>query len=385
MNRGTSKYGRAGGCWPSQSQALLLRAALLGKDAVHDAWSRWKQTASLEAIDPGSYRLLPLVYRNLTLVGVNDPLLARLKGVYRNTWYRNQIAMRDLAVSLRTLDAAGIRLLLLKGLALNHLYYRDLGLRPMADADVCVPLENATAAVAVLQRLGWRPDFPWSEKPWSEKRLDALHALGFHNAAGQAIDLHWHVLPESVGRHGDDAFWAAARPMSVADIRVYMLDPTDELFHTCAHGVRWNAVPPLRWVADAFTILRTTPDDIVWERVVATAQRHRLTLPIRRALRYLQTQFEVAVPPAVLEQLDRLPVSFGSWCEYRYRVSAGPHTVLGNLPQFWFHALRSRAHRSWVATFKCFLRCLEVVWDCEGLGQIGVQALARGIRRVRAR
>ena len=147
---------RAGGCWPSPVQVLLLRAALLDGAAAHAAWAGWKRATSLEAIDPGSYRLLPLVYRNLLRAGVDGPLLATLREVYRDTWYRNQLALRDLAASFRALDAAGIPLMLLKGLALSHVYYRDLGLRPMDDVDLLVPVEHAPAAAAVLHGLGWR-------------------------------------------------------------------------------------------------------------------------------------------------------------------------------------------------------------------------------------
>ena len=37
---------------------------------------------------------------------------------------------------------------------------------------------------------------------------------------------------------------------------VFTLDPTDQLFHTCAHGVKWEPVPSLRWIVDAAMILK---------------------------------------------------------------------------------------------------------------------------------
>ena len=198
------------------------------------------------------------------------------------------------------------------------------------------------------------------------------------------IDLHWHLLPELCDRHADDDFWAAARPASIGDIRVCTLAPTDELFHACAHGVRWNRIPPLRWVADAHTILRSTPADIAWERLVAAAQRHRLTLPIRAALRYLHTHLDVAVPPAVLARLDRTPVSVSERCEYGMRVSPGLNALFGSLPVYALKALRLRAAHGCPAMLKGFVYQLEVQWNCRGMRQIGTQALVRGIRRVRA-
>src|SRR5262245_53419620 len=119
---------RVGGAWPAREQTLLLDAALLPFDAAWSAWQAWKTAVDFEnGLDRGSYRLLPLVYRNLSRPGLEDPLLGRLKGVYRLTWYKNQFLFRTLAEVLRRLDAAGVPALVLKGASLTTLYYRDLG------------------------------------------------------------------------------------------------------------------------------------------------------------------------------------------------------------------------------------------------------------------
>lgn len=379
MNRLRSSTAAAGSCWPNPVQLLLLRAALLDPPAAYNAWVAWRQAAHLEAIDPGSLRLLPLVYRNLTRAGVVDPLLGKLKGVHRKTWCRNQLALRDVAESLRALEGAGIQLMLLKGQALSHVYYRDLGVRPMDDVDLLVPVEDAPAAAAILQGLGWR-----AEPAWSEHCVATFNETTFTNASGAVIDLHWHLLPELCARNADDEFWAAARPTSVAGIHVVTLAPTDELFHACTHGVRWNRMSPLRWVADAHTILRSVPAEVSWERLVAVSQRHRLTLPIRAALRYLRSQLGVAVPPAVFAELDRVPVSVSERCELAMRVSPLLNTLLGGLPWYWLNTLRVGAAHGWPAARASFVHRLEMEWNCYGMRQIGTQALARGIRRVRA-
>ena len=83
-----------GGCWPTREQELLLQAALMqGKETI-DAWEAWKSTVEIAQIDQGSYRLLPLLYKNLRDHGVEDPWADTLKGVYRSTWYKNQLLFR---------------------------------------------------------------------------------------------------------------------------------------------------------------------------------------------------------------------------------------------------------------------------------------------------
>ena len=66
-----------GGCWPTPEQELLLRAALLQGEASLKAWQEWKSTLDFDHIDPGSQRLVPLLYHNLQRQGVQDPLMGK--------------------------------------------------------------------------------------------------------------------------------------------------------------------------------------------------------------------------------------------------------------------------------------------------------------------
>jgi len=112
-----------GGCWPTWRQELLLRAALLrGKEAIA-AWREWKSSVDVDRLDQGSRRLLPLLYRNLRAHGVEDPLMNSFKGIYRLTWYKNQMAFHKMTSLLRSFHHAGIETMLLKGAALVMLHY----------------------------------------------------------------------------------------------------------------------------------------------------------------------------------------------------------------------------------------------------------------------
>src|SRR5262249_19250137 len=65
--RGPESDPGADALWPTSSQVLLLRAALgRGPDAL-EAWNEWKSRHDLieTELDHGSFRLLPLVYKNL--------------------------------------------------------------------------------------------------------------------------------------------------------------------------------------------------------------------------------------------------------------------------------------------------------------------------------
>lgn len=173
-------------CWPTRQQELLLKASLLRCKGVISAWEEWKSGADIEQLDPGSYNLLPLLYDNLNTIGIKDPLMRKLKGVYRQTWYKNQLSIHRVGVLLSAFHCAGIRTMVLKGAALVLLYYRNYGLRPMGDIDILVHTEQSREAIDFLIKSGW---IPHSGSP--ERLIPLSHGAAFRNpATGQDVDLH---------------------------------------------------------------------------------------------------------------------------------------------------------------------------------------------------
>ena len=311
---------REGCFWPTLQQELLLGGALLkGREAL-DAWKEWRSRVDIDDIDrldPGSYRLLPLLYRNLNNHGVEDPLMMRLKGVYRLTWYKNQMLFHTMANILRSFHDAGIETMVLKGAALTLLCYKDYGLRPMNDFDVLIRPEKVLAAIRLLEKLGWTPmDFVPTEE-----YISVSYSHGFKNSAGQEFDLHWHLLSQSRGINADDDFWNGTVKADINDVVSYALNPADQLLHVCIHGARWNVIPPFRWVADAMTILNTPQADIDWNRLIMQTEKRRLVLPLSDALNYLKEVFDALIAPAVLKRLRDMPVPRIERLEYKIAVS----------------------------------------------------------------
>ena len=119
--------------WPTPMQLLLLKAAVLPGRRGVEAWQEWRSRNDLvEAeIDHGSFRLLPLVYRNLASQNVREPHLPRLKGIYRYWWCSNQDLFYRASRLLAHLHDAGVRTMVLKGAAISLLYYDDALLAPL--------------------------------------------------------------------------------------------------------------------------------------------------------------------------------------------------------------------------------------------------------------
>lgn len=358
-----------GGCWPTVEQADLLRATLLrGPEAVQ-AWERWRTTASLERLDAASARLLGQLGRNLRQNGVSDPLLSTLRRFYRRTWYENQLRLRDAAVLVARMRDRGLEPMLLKGAALVVGYYRDAGLRPMEDVDVLVATHQAVAAAAVLTELGWTG--PEAVTP---RHVSASHAMAFSDARGRQVDLHWHLLPESCWPGDETSLWARAVVARVGGVEVRVLDPAHQLFHSCAHGVRWEPVAPLRWIADAAMVLARAPD-LDWDRLVEESERHQLSLPVGEALDYLRREIGLAVPSEVVARLRDMPVPPGERLAYRWRTRPAGR-LFGRLPEHWLRYRRLRRGLRGQSAIG-FIDYLEVTFGCHGLRDLARRGLLR--------
>ena len=308
--------------FPSPAGLLLLRAGLADGDEATGSWEAWKAEVGLDRADYASQRLLPLVFRNLQRLGVDDAELPRLRGLYRHAWYRNQLLFRTAGALIARLREAGIDTLVLKGTALSLLHYRDAGLRPMDDFDVLVRPAQAAGAIALLERDGWEP------LEVVPSCLEVKHAHPFAEQGGRRLDLHWNALWEAAP---DDDLWAAAVPLEVHGAPTLALDPTDQLLHVCVHGVQWDPTPSIRWVADAITVLRG--DSIDWPRLVARACARRLTTGLSVSLSYLRDELAAPVPPGVVEELTA--------------VSAPVHERLGHRAKAWHGGLVRRLVLNW--------------------------------------
>jgi hypothetical protein len=273
---------KAGTFLPTLDQHHLLRASLL-RDAVpvRESFERWKSLVPIEAVEQGSMRLLPLLYRNLKRLGIDDPLLPRLKSVYRQVWFRNQLILEHGRRALQALSADGIPAIALKGAALVETVYEEPALRPMEDYDLLVPREHFRRAVDLMLAGDWTFHPPLADP---EPHFVFQHAVGFRRDGGGELDLHWSAMGLPAG------------------YPIGPLSPADQLLQVCTHATRFNPdIPPIRWAADAFLLLDSAP--FPWDVLDEHARARRLSLVMLRALEYLRDGLDVAVPEAVMATL----------------------------------------------------------------------------------
>jgi hypothetical protein len=290
------------------SQLLLLRGALCepGEAAIAaEQWLKSDEAAGsgrlFEGLESGSRRLLPLLYHNVKGT-LSTGLGERLKEVYLEYWASNQKTFRALETSLMWFQANHIPTLVLKGVALSLLHYPNSGLRPTCDADVLIPEEQASDVLNMLLREGWSSEYlsSSSKAPPSSSIFRNIHGLNLTRPGCGDLDVHWHVLHSSLFPDADRPFWNDSVALRVRSADTRALNPSDQLLHACVHGFARSVVAPIRWVADAVTVLRTSSVD--WHRVLYIAGELRVTLPLGLTLSFLKECFQAEVPEDILEE-----------------------------------------------------------------------------------
>lgn len=275
---------------PTALQEQLLLAALGDPKSAAQAWKALPDTFSLDDLEPGSFELIPLVYRNLAVGDPADPQLPRLKGIYRRSGVENNLLLGRVSDVAKALRDAEIPALFLEGPTHAVRFYGDLALRPTSSVHVLVAPSDVGTASAKLERRGWtlRPGsgvFPG----W---RL-------LFDSAGSICVLRSSLAFDYVGRRDEraaESLWDAAESYAVGETEAVVPTPTDALLAACVVGARYGPLPPTQWLTDAVMILRTAEVD--WDRIVDLAVTHGQCLRLRSALACL-LDLPVAVPERV--------------------------------------------------------------------------------------
>ncbi len=376
--------GAANGCLPTPGQMLLLNAALGEGTGAIAAWEKWDREYGLDRPDEGSYRLLPLVYRNLSAQGYAGTRLNTLKGLHRHSWSKNQVFFGQVRPLLEELRASGTPMLLLKGAALASSVYPDTGCRPMRDIDILVPVSHARALCRKLEATGWRPLY-WRPRSLRESFFRFRHAIDYENPTGGRVDVHWHALNLCCHPAFDEVFWKHAEPIEFLGAPMQTCHATEHLLEICAHGIVWSPVPPVRWIADAVLLLRSS-SGVDWERLTRTARAFDVVPYVHRALAVLRSVVSAPVPLEVIGELERAPAGTVTEAEFaRHCDPFASRTAWQDLLTFYAPWRRSLVGSSPLLHSAGFARHLQFAFELEHAWELPAQLARSAFRRFAGR
>jgi hypothetical protein len=335
--------------WPTREQDLLLRVAFSNDDEGRAAWEAVRGF-DLDRLEPGSFALMPLVYRRLEGWADADPAIPLLKGIYRRSWYRNQQLLREAGQLVTRLRAAGTELLLAGAISVVLSAYRDVGARPAGRVDVLVPPKDFDLAVDVLARdlklkgpvrASAHRRAVWLEGP------DRMFVVVRRNLFGEPD-------AEAAKR------WDGAASLAVGNVTALGLDPSWQLLQVCAGEDRHYSWQRAIWLADLRALLDGPVD---WDAVLEHADVLGLTLPLRDSLVCAAQIYDGPVPSDVLGGLTHRRVSRRE--RFAQRVSRWDWRPLGAFPRTVARYLHATAEEPVPRVVRGFVSYLRRTWGVE--------------------
>lgn len=281
---------------PLIEAAVMLAAARADPvgPALRDAIGRdpdWTVLIGM-ALHHGAAGLLCHRVLHLAAEFVPDEVRAAM-GVYLESCAeRHRIAVEELLAILDAFAAARVTAVPFKGPALAERFYAEPTLRRCLDLDVLIRRADLSAALAVLERLGFVSQYP---------DLTAEQRAAYHRYNGQdcliapgramPVEPHWALAPRTLAVSADvEALFQRAQPITLGGRAVPTLSAEDTLLVSALHASKeeWAR---LIWVADIAALLAREPSldaQAVLARATASGVRRMLLIGIELAVRLLE-------------------------------------------------------------------------------------------------
>jgi hypothetical protein len=296
----------------THGQEDLLAAACATGPRAAEAWHRWSDVTTLDALDPGTYSLLPLVFRNLE--SRNPPGIAfrKIAAIYRHTWFANEIALRSAARVIKMLEAARIDGALAGDLALTLAAYPDLGARPLGSIDIVIRRDDVSRTCDLLTAAGL------IASGGNARRLRSPDPIAFAHPDGQLFRLVTAMKPVRSERF-TERLLSRAQQRRVAGIALPTLSTADLLLLTCERLCEWDEQPALPIIADAWQLGRALAPS-AWNDLLVLSRDEHMGMTVASALDRLQAAGAEPPPASFVEALrDRKSSRLERW-EHRVKM-----------------------------------------------------------------
>ena len=363
------RTGYTGSFWPSPTQEALLRMILGHDERVLERW-RALQPLDIDTLEVGSFCLLPHVHSRLSALAPDEPLLPRLAGTYRNTWYRNQLRLERLSRLVASLDQQGIETVVVGGATIAARWYAQLGLRPIAQLEVAVDSTDAQTVTEAARGEGWRGT--QSTREYARFVDDGMVLVG-----------HAGALPDLAGTMGSDAalreLAAHSQELELGEVRVRVLDAQDEMLFACALGARAALPPTVQWLLDAAQVL-ASPNRPQPASLIQRAGRFRLVPSLRATVAYLDEVAETLDLRELAAGLQSALVPTRDILAFRLNGGAGR---VGVASQTLANHVRATAADSLPHAVARLPSHLQMAWGLESISQVPSAALRKLVRRTR--
>jgi hypothetical protein len=306
------------------------------------ACCRWPQSASRDAAvrsaaaNIGDWneflrivkrqRVAGIIHDALLSAGVDCPatITSEIAERARRVSRRNLNFLAETVRLQRALEAAGIAVLTLKGVALAQLAYGSLAVKDTRDIDLLIAPDRVDAALVVLDHEGYALSFPAERLTEAQRRAVFRYAreVQLVRRGGKSrVELQWRAAINPLLLTGVDAH-SATQDVPLGDgISIRTLAPDDLFAYLCVHGAQ-HAWSRLKWLADLNALVSANGTDIA--ALYRHAQRIGAGICAAQALLLCHRLLDLTLPAGLLGEIERDRRS-AKLVDIALRTMADPH------------------------------------------------------------
>ena len=150
----------------STSESCLLSACTQSEASARLAWEKWRAHHQIEEVDSKSQAMFGILYARL-ISALGGPETNLLKGIYKRSWYTNQLALTNMQSILDLLSVNDIPAVVMNDASLVGGLYPDMGYRAIRSIDLLVHAEQWVKSIDLASGDGWeaQQDRPLSAPP----------------------------------------------------------------------------------------------------------------------------------------------------------------------------------------------------------------------------
>ena len=140
---------------------------------------------------------------------------------------------------LDSFNKKGVKVIILKGVALAKTVYCDIGLRPVGDIDLLIKKEDFTHVEKIMSELGYL--FQSNKSP--EWYIENHYHIEYTNQEKNIpVEIHWHIASKlnplricKLDTNIIESWWEGAKAIKFSDRNALMLCPEDLILYMCLH------------------------------------------------------------------------------------------------------------------------------------------------------
>jgi len=267
--------------------------------------SDWEYFVSLA----NQHGISALVFRNLDHLGLLSSVPDKQAGTLRNSQMlsvsRNAFHLSAIEEILGLLNEEGIKVVLLKGFALEMTVFGNAGLRQMTDVDILIDRKDYVKAHSILMRNGYdsmpvKSGFHRPIVAWTGKHLPSLLKNG------TSVDIHLELFP---GKRNDltKLLFDTSAEIMIDRERAYV--PSPQLFflylvrHLYSHEIRNES--QLRLYTDLVVLIEHYRDEIINYDLISNASKAGLSQILAWRLEPLRDLWGIPFPGWVDDFIDK--------------------------------------------------------------------------------